>query len=104
MECKLFSLDVRLLTKNLESDRSQPSGQNSPPQDLSVMGFVTQSLALLNKQPTYFFSRVNLFVEKLILTSRTANFPNFNKPLMRLTREKLAPKSFQYSFLKDVHQ
>jgi capsular polysaccharide biosynthesis protein len=56
------------------------------------MGFVTQSLALLNIQPTYFFSRENLFVEKLILTSRTANFPNFNEPPTRLTREKLAPK------------
>jgi capsular polysaccharide biosynthesis protein len=56
------------------------------------MGFVTQLLALLNIQPTYFSSRENLFVEKLILASRTANFPNFNEPLTRLKREKLAPK------------
>lgn len=56
------------------------------------LSFVTESLALLNIQPIYFSSRENLFVEKLILTSRTANFPNFNEPLTRLTREKLAPK------------
>jgi len=55
------------------------------------LGFVTQSLALLNIQPTCFSSRENLFVEKLILTCRRANFPNFYEPLPRLARKKPAP-------------
>lgn len=64
------------------------------------LSFVTQSPALLNIQPTYFSSKENLFVEKLILTSHKANFPNFNEPSTRLKKEKFAPKVSGIPFRK----
>ncbi|MFC3879375.1 glycosyltransferase family 61 protein [Algoriphagus namhaensis] len=54
--------------------------------------FVTQSLKIIGVEPIYYKSNENVLVKNLVLTSRTASFPNFNVPLTRLTREKLRPK------------
>mgnify|MGYP000283032622 CR=1 FL=1 len=55
--------------------------------------FVTQSLKLIGVEPLFYKSNENLWVKNLILTSRTASFPNFNIPLTKLTRQKLRIKS-----------
>lgn len=52
--------------------------------------YVTQSLNLLKIKVEFFKSRENLRIETLILTARTATFPNFNPPLTQKTREKFA--------------
>lgn len=52
--------------------------------------YVTQSLNLLKIKVEFFKSRENLRVDTLILTARTATFPNFNPPLTQKTREKFA--------------
>ncbi|MDI1323683.1 MAG: glycosyltransferase family 61 protein [Algoriphagus sp.] len=64
------------------------------------LSYVTQSLELLGIEPVYFKSGENLLVKNLVLTGRTANFANFNEPLTRLTREKLAIKSVGSQFRK----
>lgn len=54
------------------------------------LSYVTESLELLAVQPVYFTSRENLWVNKLVLTSRTSTFPNFNIPYTVKTRERMA--------------
>lgn len=69
---------------------------NSPiilPESYKSLGYVTQSLDLLKVKVEYFKSRENLRVNTLILTARTASFPNFNPPLTQKTRENLAKGS-----------
>lgn len=69
---------------------------NSPiilPESYKSLGYVTQSLDLLKVKVEYFKSRENLRVNTLILTARTASFPNFNPPLTQKTRENLATGS-----------
>ncbi|TXE08930.1 glycosyltransferase family 61 protein [Algoriphagus aquimarinus] len=51
--------------------------------------YVTQSLEILNINPIYYRSNENLWVENLVLTPRTATYPNFNKELVQNTRNKL---------------
>ncbi|MDN3205362.1 glycosyltransferase family 61 protein [Algoriphagus sediminis] len=55
--------------------------------------FVTQSLKLIGLEPEFYSSNENIWVKKLVLTSRTATFPNFNVPLTQLTRDKLRKNS-----------
>lgn len=63
------------------------------PESFKSLSYVTQTLELLNVRVEFFKSRENLWVDTLILTARTATFPNFNPPLAQKTREKLAIKS-----------
>lgn len=62
------------------------------PESFRSLGYVVQSLELIPVQVQYFKSRENLRVDTLILTARTANFPNFNPPLVQKTRGILAVK------------
>ncbi|UZD22072.1 glycosyltransferase family 61 protein [Algoriphagus halophytocola] len=55
--------------------------------------YVTQSLKLLQINPLYYHSKENLWVENLILTPRTATFPNFNIKYTRKTRAVFSPKA-----------
>jgi len=64
------------------------------------LSFVRESLDLLGITPLYFSSSENLLIDKLILTPRTANFPNFNEPLTILTRKKLSLSSTRNPFQK----
>ncbi|PZX56664.1 glycosyltransferase family 61 protein [Algoriphagus chordae] len=59
------------------------------PDSYQHLPFVCQSLALLNINPIYYQSNENLLVEDLVLTPRTATFPNFNQDLVQNTRNKL---------------
>ncbi|WP_111670736.1 glycosyltransferase family 61 protein [Algoriphagus litoralis] len=66
---------------------------NSPvilPESYRSLDYVTQTLELLNTKVEFFKSRENLKVDTLILTARTAEFPNFIPALAQKTREKLA--------------
>lgn len=65
------------------------------PESFRSLGFVVQSLEFLPVQVEYFKSRENLRVDTLILTARTATYPNFNLPLAQKTREILAVKPAQ---------
>jgi capsular polysaccharide biosynthesis protein len=65
------------------------------PESFRSLSYVVQSLELLPVQVEYFKSRENLRVDTLILTARTATFPNFNPPLIQKTREILALKPTQ---------
>ena len=65
------------------------------PESFRSLGYVVQSLELLPVQVEYFKSRENLRIDTLILTARTATFPNFNPPLIQKTREILASKPTQ---------
>src|SRR5690606_16141857 len=58
------------------------------PDSFKHLPYVTESLKMLNITPVYFTSKENLWVEELILTSRTSSFPNFNIPYILKTREK----------------
>lgn len=60
------------------------------PESFRSLDFVTQSLDLLKIPVAFFKSRENLQVDTLILTARTATFPNFNPPLAQITRKNLA--------------
>lgn len=60
------------------------------PDSYRSLEYVTQSLNLLKIKVEFFKSRENLRVETLILTARTATFPNFNPSLTQKTREKFA--------------
>ncbi|MHA7131113.1 glycosyltransferase family 61 protein [Algoriphagus namhaensis] len=51
--------------------------------------FVTESLQLLGLEAEYYQSAENLWVKKLILTARTATFPNFSLDHTRVTRDRL---------------
>lgn len=73
--------------EGLERDPSSPI---ILPESYRSLGYVTQTLDLLKLKVEYFKSRENLRVDTLILTARTATFPNFNPPLTQKTREKLA--------------
>ncbi|WP_075349281.1 glycosyltransferase family 61 protein [Algoriphagus marinus] len=64
------------------------------------LAYVRESLDLLGIIPCYFSSSENLWVDKLVLTPRTANFPNFNEPLTRLTRTKFGVKPTRNPFQK----
>lgn len=65
------------------------------PESFRSLSYVVQSLELLPVQVEYFKSRENLRVDTLILTARTATFPNFNPPLVQKTREILTLKPAQ---------
>ncbi len=51
--------------------------------------FVTQSLKLIGIEPIFYKSNENIWIKNLVLTARTATFPNFNVTLTQLTRRKL---------------
>ncbi|WP_026956365.1 glycosyltransferase family 61 protein [Algoriphagus vanfongensis] len=59
-------------------------------QSYKMLPYVQQSLKLIGIKPIYYASDENLKVKKLVLTSRTAEFPHFNIPWTLKTRDKLA--------------
>ncbi len=63
------------------------------PYSYQSLSYVGQSLALMGADVIYFKSNQNLHVDTLILTARTAPFPNFNRPLTQKTREILSLES-----------
>jgi len=62
--------------------------------------YVTESLELLKIKPTFYQSNENVYVENLVLTPRTATFPNFHEELTLLTHEKLSLKSKKEPYRK----
>lgn len=62
--------------------------------------YVTQSLEMLKIRPIFYQSNENLWVENLVLTPRTATFPNFHEELTQMTREKLSLKPSKEPFRK----
>lgn len=63
------------------------------PEAYRSLDYVTQSLELLKIPVEFFKSRENLRVDTLILTARTANYPNFNVPLTQKTRDVFSTNS-----------
>ncbi|WP_296705844.1 glycosyltransferase family 61 protein [Algoriphagus sp.] len=55
--------------------------------------YVSESLKILNVKAIFYQSNENLLVDNLVLTPRTATFPNFNVDLTQLTRKKLSVQS-----------
>lgn len=80
------------LPRILEGIQRDPSAPIILPEAYRSLGYVVQSLELLSVRVEFFKSRENLCVDTLILTARTATYPNFNPPLVQKTRELLAPK------------
>ncbi len=76
-----------------EGIERDPSSPIILPEAFRSLSYVTQSLDLLNIKVEFFKSRENLKVDTLILTARTATFPNFNVPLTQKTREKLSSQT-----------
>ncbi|WP_169719284.1 glycosyltransferase family 61 protein [Algoriphagus mannitolivorans] len=60
------------------------------PESYKSLSFVTQSLDLLGLRVIYYKSNVNLQVDLLILTAKTAPFPHFHVERTLNTRERLA--------------
>ena len=73
-----------------EGREREPEAPIIVPESFRSLDFVTQSLDLLKIPIAYFKSRENLRVDTLILTARTATFPNFLPSLAQKTRAKLA--------------
>jgi capsular polysaccharide biosynthesis protein len=63
------------------------------PYSYQSLDFVCESLKLIGAEVIFFKSNQNLQVSTLILTARTASFPNFNLKLTQKTREKLSFKT-----------
>ncbi len=57
------------------------------------LSFVHQSLEMIGVIPVYYSSSENLKVNRLVLTSRTAEFPHFNPKYTLETRERLSKVS-----------
>lgn len=70
------------------------------PESYRSLSYVVQSLEILKIKVEFFKSRENLLVDNLILTARTATFPNFNPPLAQKTRQILGIKSAKAPFRK----
>ena len=60
------------------------------PESYKSLGYVTQTLDILKVKVEFFKSGENLKVDTLILTAKTAEFPQFNLPLTQQTRTTLA--------------
>lgn len=60
------------------------------PESFRSLPYVTQSLELIGAKVLFFKASQNLHVERLILTARTATFPNFLPELAQKTRNKLS--------------
>lgn len=60
------------------------------PESFRSLAYVTESLQLIGVEVEYFKSSENLKVDHLILTARTATFPNFQESLAKRTREFFA--------------
>ncbi|MFL0682140.1 MAG: glycosyltransferase family 61 protein [Algoriphagus aquaeductus] len=60
------------------------------PEFFKNIPFVVQSLSLIKVRVEYFKTSENVKVDTLVLTARTASYPNFNLPLTKRTRENLA--------------
>jgi capsular polysaccharide biosynthesis protein len=60
------------------------------PQSFENLRFVTDSLKLAGLEVIFFGKNENLKIAELILTARTATFPNFLEPLAKKTRERLS--------------
>lgn len=60
------------------------------PSSMMSLPYVVDSLNLLGVKYISFSPRENLRVDTLILTARTAPYPQFNIPLVKKTREKLS--------------
>jgi len=63
------------------------------PYSYQSLAFVSESLKLIGAAVIFFKSNQNLKVSTVILTARTASFPNFNLKLTQKTREKLSFKA-----------
>ncbi|WP_026966294.1 glycosyltransferase family 61 protein [Algoriphagus terrigena] len=70
------------------------------PESFKSLDYVIQSLDLAGVTAVFFKASQNLHVKKLILTARTATFPNFNPPLADKTRTKLSVKSISEPWRK----
>ena len=70
------------------------------PESYKSLSFVVQSLELLKTQVIFFKSKENVHVNSLILTARTAPFPNFSPAIPLRIREKLSKKSHKEPWRK----
>lgn len=71
----------------------EPNAPILLPYSYQSLAFVSDSLKLIGAKALFFKSNQNLQVSTLILTARTASFPNFNLKLTQKTREKLNIKT-----------
>lgn len=60
------------------------------PESYKKLGYVTQSLEVLGIPMVFYKKNENLKIDHLILTARTATFPNFQESLVLQTRERMA--------------
>lgn len=70
------------------------------PESIKHLNFVVQSLKILGIESIFYNSNENLIVRSLVLTARTANFPNFDENLIKISREHFRLKGKKAPFRK----
>lgn len=76
------------------------SNQVILPESFKKLSYVVESLKILGAEAAYYHSKENLLVKNLVLTSRTATFPNFDEEIIQQSRERLSTKSDSAPFKK----
>lgn len=70
------------------------------PDSYSKLAFVRESIQSLGTDVIFYRSSENLWVDQMILTARTASFPNFNEPLTLFTQKRLRKEPQKPPFRK----